>query len=254
MSQSSNPAQAQLFEEVHQHKPLQAGSSWTTILSRTSLLTDDNGACMPAIIPLDDCCTTCLMLVDILAPRAQTDCAASMILVTFHVAAQDQLGVAVWPHYEILKYYQSAGKERAQVLRDLIVARSYQDGALQSVSLLLIAIQLPHDDTCTICLTQLLETCALPDFATLDIPVTFHIAAQDHSDLRGVPHMNSCALQSVDLLLIAWDQACAQLERAEAFYEKIGGVKRPTHRLRCCGNVGKPGSGRNPAKYSSGVC
>ncbi|KAK9864060.1 hypothetical protein WJX84_009179 [Apatococcus fuscideae] len=43
--------------------------------------------------------------------------------------------------------------------------------------------------------------------------------------------------KSVDLLLMSWDKACARLERAEAAYEKIGGVKRPTHRLRCCGSI-----------------
>lgn len=64
----------------------------------------------------------------------------------------------------------------------------------------------------------------------------------------------ACALQSVDLLLIAWDQACAQLERAEASYEKIGGVKRPTHRLRCCGNIGKYESSSHPAKCFMGSC
>ena len=44
--------------------------------------------------------------------------------------------------------------------------------------------------------------------------------------------------QEVDLLLLQWNIAYMQLERAETSFEAAGLLKRPEHNLRCCGCTG----------------
>ena len=50
--------------------------------------------------------------------------------------------------------------------------------------------------------------------------------------------MLCCTVQEVDLLLLQWNVAYMQLERAETTYEAAGLLKRPEHNLRCCGCTG----------------
>ena len=45
-------------------------------------------------------------------------------------------------------------------------------------------------------------------------------------------------LQEVDLLLMQWDIAYMQLEKAETTFEDSELLERPEHNLRCCGCTG----------------